>query len=74
MRRLMVLLAQGAVAMSVLTGCVRVIPPSRELPPISAPVPLPSPTPAPPALRAGPGIAKLAMSEADAAPALRSFA
>ena len=74
MRRLTLLVVQGAVAVSVLTGCVRVIPPSRELPPISTPAPVPSPTAAPAALRAGPGIAKLALSEADAGPALRSFA
>ena len=74
MRRLTLLLAQGALAASVLAGCVRVIPPPRELPPISTPAPLPSAIPAPPALRAGPSLAKLALSEADAGPALRSFA
>jgi len=74
MRRLTLLLVQGALAASALAGCVRIIPPPRELPPISAPAPLPGATPAPLALRAGPSIAKLALSEADAGPALRSFA
>jgi len=75
MQRLTSLLVQSVLAASLLAGCVRVIPPPREPPPVAAPAPLPSPTPtpAPPVLRPGPGIASLGVTEAHAAPALRSF-
>ena len=70
MRRLM-----GLLALAVLAGCVRVIPSPRDVPPVvlPAPTPAPTPTPAPPILRTGPGVASLALTEADAGPALRSF-
>ena len=70
MRRLTSLLA-----LAVLAGCVRVIPPPRDVPPVAqpAPTPAPVPTPAPPALRAGPSVTSLALTEGDAGSALRSF-
>lgn len=75
MRKLTLLAIQSALAATLLAGCVRVVPPPRDTPPVSTrpPIASPAPTPAPPALRAGPSIASLRLSEADAAPALRSF-
>ena len=72
-----------------LSGCVRMVPeagaPPVERPqqpaPAPTPAPVPSPTPTPPpienarqtSLTAGPSIASLGMTEADASAALRSF-
>ena len=69
----------GLLALAVLAGCVRVIPPPRDVPPVSSPAPdptptpTPTPTPAPLTVRAGPGMASLALAEPDAGPALRGF-
>ncbi len=73
MHRLTLLLAQSVLVATLLAGCVRVIPPPRDVPPVSTVPGVVTPIPAPPALRAGPSVANLGLTEADAGPALRSF-
>ncbi|MBX9898265.1 MAG: murein transglycosylase A [Qipengyuania sp.] len=76
-------LLPALIATLLLAGCVRVVPETRPpvgaprpVPtpsPIPAPAPAPAPTPVPPSVSAGPPVASLRLTAADAGDALASF-